>query len=159
MPRMLLRCRLLPVLLLALVAGLVPAGSADAAHRASRRTRIHHVVAIAKAQRGDPYRYGAEGPKRFDCSGLVYYATHRAGFRHVPRTSSAQSRFMRRIKKTHMHRGDFMFFTSGGGVYHVGIFVGRRHGRARVLHAPHSGTRVRIDRVWTSKWFAGTLRR
>jgi cell wall-associated NlpC family hydrolase len=156
---MLLRCRLLPVLLLVLVGCLLPAGSADAAtQRAARMARLHHVLSIAKAQRGDPYRYGAAGPNRFDCSGLVYFATHRAGFRNVPRTSSAQSRFMHRINKTHLHPGDFMFFTGSGGVYHVGIFVGRSGGRALVLHAPHSGTRVRIDRVWTSKWFAGTLR-
>jgi len=162
---MLLRCRLLPasitrVVLLAVAAlavvGLVPPAPAHAA--AARSTRIHHALEIAKAQRGDPYRYGAAGPNRFDCSGLVYFATHHAGFTNVPRTSSAQSRFMHRIRKTRLHPGDFMFFTGSGGVYHVGIFVGRRGGRALVLHAPHTGTRVRVDRVWTSKWFAGTLR-
>jgi hypothetical protein len=51
-----------------------------------------------------------------------------------------------------------MFFTSGGHVYHVGIFMGRLHGRAVVLHAPRSGERVHRERVWTNRWFAGTLR-
>jgi cell wall-associated NlpC family hydrolase len=162
---MLLRCRLLPdsvtrlvVLAVAafVVAALAPPAPAHAA--VTRSGRIHHALEIAKQQRGDPYRYGAEGPNRFDCSGLVYFATHRAGFTRVPRTSSAQSRFMHRIGKTRMQPGDFMFFTGSGGVYHVGIFVGRSGGRAMVLHAPHPGSRVHIQRVWTSKWFAGTLR-
>src|SRR3954447_18759906 len=152
MPRMLLRCRLLPVLVFVIVGCLLPTASADAAtHRAKRTARIHHVLAIAKAQRGDPYRYGAAGPNRFDCSGLVYFATHRAGFTKVPRTASAQSHFMRRIPKSRLRPGDFMFFTRGGGVYHVGMFVGRSRGHALVLHAPHSGTRVHIQRVWTSR--------
>jgi cell wall-associated NlpC family hydrolase len=162
---MLLRCRLLPVsfahvVVLAVAAFVVAALALPApAHAAvTRTTRIHHALEIAKQQRGDPYRYGAAGPKRFDCSGLVYFSTHRAGFTNVPRTSSAQSRFMHRISKARMRPGDFMFFTGSGGVYHVGIFVGRSAGRAMVLHAPHPGTRVHVQRVWTSKWFAGTLR-
>ena len=162
---MLLRCRLLPVsvmraVLLAVIAfavvGLAPPAPASAV--VARSTRIHHALEIAKQQRGDPYRYGAAGPNRFDCSGLVYFATHRAGFTRVPRTASAQSHFMRRIPKSRLRPGDFMFFTGGGGVYHVGMFVGRSRGHALVLHAPHSGTRVHIQQVCTSRWFAGTLR-
>ena len=57
-----------------------------------------------------------------------------------------------------MRRGDLIFFTGGGGVYHVGVFAGWFHGRRMVLHAPYSGTRVRTDPVWTNSWFAGTLR-
>ena len=50
---------------------------------------------IAAAQKGDPYSYGAAGPARFDCSGLVYYSFRRAGFSRIPRTSSAQAGFAR----------------------------------------------------------------
>ena len=50
-----------------------------------------------------------------------------------------------------MRRGDLMFFTSGGHVYHVGIFLGRaRDGRPLLLHAPRSGERVHRERVWTN---------
>ncbi len=126
---------------------------------ATTRTRIRSALNIARAQKGDPYRYGAAGPNAFDCSGLVYYSTHRAGFGHVPRTSSAQARFMRKIKRSSMRPGDFVFFFDGGGVYHVGIFTGWDNGRRQIVHAPYSGTRVRRDRIWTDRWFAGTLRR
>ena len=37
------------------------------------------IIKIAKAQVGDPYRYGAMGPYAFDCSGLVLYSFKAAG--------------------------------------------------------------------------------
>jgi cell wall-associated NlpC family hydrolase len=126
---------------------------------ATTATRIRSALSIARNQKGDPYRYGAAGPNAFDCSGLVYYSTHRAGFGHVPRTSSAQSRFMRHIRRSAMRPGDFVFFYDGGGVYHVGIFTGWDNGRRQIVHAPYSGTRVRRDPIWTDRWFPGTLRR
>jgi cell wall-associated NlpC family hydrolase len=127
-------------------------------HRRHTLSRVNRAVRIAAAQKGDPYGYGAAGPNRFDCSGLTFYSYHRAGFRGLPRTSSAQARFARHISRPAMRRGDLMFFTGGGGVYHVGVFAGWSHGRRLVLHAPYSGTRVRTERVWTNSWFPGTLR-
>lgn len=126
---------------------------------ATTTSKIRSALSIARAQKGDPYRYGAAGPNAFDCSGLVYYATHRAGFGHVPRTSSAQARFMRKIKRSSMRPGDFVFFYDGGGVYHVGVFTGWDNGRRQIVHAPYSGTRVRREGIWTDRWFPGTLRR
>lgn len=121
-------------------------------------TKVQRALRTAIAQKGDPYAYGAAGPNRFDCSGLTYFSFRRAGFSRIPRTSSAQAHFARRISRDNMQRGDLMFFTDGGGVYHVGVYAGWSHGRRLVLHAPYSGTRVRTDRVWTNSWFPGTLR-
>ena len=121
-------------------------------------TGVRSALRVARNQTGDPYRYGAAGPNAFDCSGLVYYSTHRAGFRGVPRTSSAQARFMRKIKRSAMRPGDFVFFTNGGGVYHVGIFSGWRNGRRVIVHSPYSGSRVHTAAIWTNSWFPGTLR-
>jgi cell wall-associated NlpC family hydrolase len=153
--------RLLLVVLLTLSLGSLvqPANAATRTAREIRLSKVHAALRVAMAQRGDRYLYGAAGPDRFDCSGLVYFATHRAGFRRVPRTSSQQSRFMHRIPRSAMRAGDFVFFTSGSGVYHVGIYVGRSNGRRMILHAPRTGERVHIDPVWTNGWFAGTLRR
>jgi cell wall-associated NlpC family hydrolase len=128
------------------------------AQRKARQKRVNRMLSIVRAQRGDPYQYGAAGPNRFDCSGLVYFSTHKAGFRNVPRTSSQQGHFMRRISRKAMRPGDFVFFTGGSGVYHVGVFNGRSTGGMTVIHAPGSGQRVTTARIWTSSWFAGTLR-
>jgi cell wall-associated NlpC family hydrolase len=135
-----------------------PAVDAKVRTVATVSTRVRSALSIARNQKGDPYRYGASGPNAFDCSGLVYYSTHRAGFGHVPRTSSAQSRFMRHISRSAMRPGDFVFFTDGGGVYHVGVFSGWSHGRRLIVHAPYSGARVRTEAIWTNRWFPGTLR-
>jgi cell wall-associated NlpC family hydrolase len=167
-----LRARLLRTLLplAALVALLVGplavlgAASADAAtvsagKRAARLVKVDHALKVAKRQKGDRYRYGAAGPNAFDCSGLVYFATHRAGFHRVPRTSSQQASYMNRIKRKNMRPGDFVFFTGSSGVYHVGFYAGRRHGHRVIVHAPSTGSRVRTEALWTDSWFPGTLRR
>jgi cell wall-associated NlpC family hydrolase len=158
-----LRASVRPVLALltALSLGLTLAvtGSALSAPRADAATRVHHAISVARNHIGDPYHYGSDGPRRFDCSGLTYFAFHKhAGFSNFPRTSSAQARFAKHIKKSNLHKGDLMFFTNSGGVYHVGIFVGFQNGHRMVLHAPYPGKRVHVERVWTRHWFAGTLR-
>ena len=138
--------------------GSAPGQGAPSAKKLSDAERARKAMRIAENQLGDPYKYGAEGPDKFDCSGLVYFATHRAGFTDVPRTSSEQGDFMRRIKRSKMRRGDFVFLTSKGDVYHVGVFVGRKDGDRMIVHAPGSGEQVKRDPLWTDKWFAGTLR-
>lgn len=147
---------LLPVFLVAiLVASLFSlAPSADAA---ARGKRISKGVEIAANQVGDPYKYGAKGPNRFDCSGLVYYSYRKAGI-SVPRTSDAQARKAHRIKRKNMKRGDLMFFHNGGNVYHVAVFAGWHKGKRRMIHAPSSGKRVHRANPWTNSWFPGTLR-
>jgi cell wall-associated NlpC family hydrolase len=133
------------------------APSADAATLRARK--IGNALQVARNQKGDPYRYGANGPHRFDCSGLTQFSYGRANL-YLPRTSDAQARYARRIKKRNMRRGDLMFFHSGGNVYHVGIFSGwNGRGRRLVLHSPSTGSRVHTSKVWTRSWFAGTLRR
>ena len=108
-------------------------------------------------QVGDPYRYGADGPSAFDCSGLTMFSYRRAGL-YLPRSSDGQARYVRHVLRKNMRRGDLMFFTSGGHVYHVGIFVGVPHGRALAAARAASGERVHRERVWTNAWFPGTLR-
>jgi cell wall-associated NlpC family hydrolase len=140
-----------------LAVSLLSAPAADAATK--RQRKIHSALQVAHNQKGDPYRYGANGPASFDCSGLVYFAFRRAGFR-MPRTSGQQANRVRRIRKRNMRRGDLMFFHNGGRVYHVGIFTGwDGHRRRRVLHSPRPGSRVHVQKVWTRQWYAGTLRR
>ncbi|MBA2956110.1 NlpC/P60 family protein [Nocardioides sp. MAH-18] len=133
--------------------------------RKPRRDRTRHRVdpvakamSIAAAQKGDPYGYGATGPNRFDCSGLVLYSFRKAGFRGIPRTSSAQAGWARHVPRARLRRGDLVFFTSGGHVYHVGVFAGRKNGHPQVLHSPYPGARVRTERIWTGSWFGGTVR-
>lgn len=150
-------CTLFPVTIVAaLVLTMVQAPSADAL--TERQRKVRHAVAIAENQIGDPYRYGAEGPNAFDCSGLTQFSYDRAGL-YLPRTSDAQYRYTRHISKSNARRGDLVFFYNSGGVYHVGIFLGRNDGSAYILHSPRTGSNVHRERIWTSQWKVGTLRR
>ena len=139
-----------------------PSAGADESGPQTRQDRIEQGLDIVRDQKGDAYAYGADGPDRFDCSGLVDYAFRKAGFDHVPRTSSAQARHMNRIDRRDMLPGDFVFFYDGAAtaenVYHVGIFAGWDDGHRMVIHSPSSGQRVGTDAVWDGDWFAGTLR-
>jgi cell wall-associated NlpC family hydrolase len=132
--------------------------SAPAEAITKRQRKIYNALDIARSQQGDPYRYGGNGPGSFDCSGLTQYSYGRAGL-YLPRTSDAQARFARRIKRSKMRKGDLMFFHSGGNVYHVGIFAGwNGHRKRKVLHSPRPGRRVNTTTVWTRRWFPGTVR-
>ena len=46
-----------------------------------------------------------------------------------------------------MKAGDLLFFS---GLGHVGIYIGR----GRMVHAPHSGTRVQVVRLASSSYGA-----
>jgi len=151
------RCALAFLCALSVALVLATAAPADASQRERRERKIDHALKVARNQIGDPYRYGAEGPGAFDCSGLTMYSFGRAGIR-LPRTSDGQARAVRRIPRHRMHQGDFMYFARGGDVYHMGIFVGWNDGRRVILHASRSGRPVQRDQVWTGNWFAGTVR-
>lgn len=134
--------------------------SRAAARQHARVVRSHkalHAARVALQQLGDPYRYGADGPRSFDCSGLMKYSYRKAGIR-LPRTASAQSHRAHRIKKKNLRRGDLMFFNDGGGVYHAAMFLKWKKGHAVMVEAPGRGGHVRRARPWTTHWFAGTLR-
>lgn len=137
------------------VASWATAPAADAATQ--REKKISRATAIARNQVGDPYSYGADGPNAFDCSGLTTYAYRKVGIQ-LPRSSDGQYRHVRGIRKENIKKGDLMFLHGSGGVYHVGIFVGWNDGRRVILHSPNSGERVHAQRMWTTKWWAGTLR-
>lgn len=115
--------------------------------------RADHAADWARTRKGSPYRYGAMGPHRFDCSGLTRWAYKRVG-KSLPHSSSAQANRVHRISRSHARRGDLVFFSSHGGVYHVGIYAGHN----RIWHAPYSGTRVRRERIWTHSVFFGRVR-
>lgn len=147
---------LLPALVLGLLLSVVVA--APEAEALTRTQKIGNGLTIAKRQIGDPYGYGAAGPDRFDCSGLLYFSYRKAGFSNFPRTSDAQARFVRRVSRSNLRPGDFVFFHSSGDVYHAAIFAGRKDGHIVILHSPRSGERVKLSRPWSDSWFGGTLR-
>lgn len=120
---------------------------------ASQRKKAKKALRFARKQIGKPYRWGADGPGGYDCSGLAMASWRKAGVK-IPRVTYAQYRKVdRKVKYGNLEPGDLIFFH---GRSHVGLYVGHR----RFLHAPHSGARVRIDKISKrrKKQFAGAVR-
>src|SRR3546814_12114066 len=98
------------------------AGTAEAASLSSR------ALKVAAAQKNDRYQWGAEGPSRFDCSGLVWYSYKRSG-KTLPRTAQAQYNKSRKVYPRSRRVGDLVFTgRSSRGNHHVASYAGTRSG-------------------------------
>jgi cell wall-associated NlpC family hydrolase len=104
--------------------------------------RAGKVLRYACDQLGEPYVWAAAGPGSFDCSGLTMRAWQAAGV-SLPHNADAQSHFGTRVAPTEaaLRPGDLVFFHRP--ISHVGIYLG--HGL--FLHAPHTGTVVKIAQL------------
>jgi cell wall-associated NlpC family hydrolase len=95
------------------------------------------AIKFAFKQIGDKYVFGADGMIYWDCSGLTMRAYQTAGV-SLPHSSAAQSRMGKSIPFSQKKPGDLMFF--GRPVSHVGIYLGG----GKMVHAPRSGSRVKV---------------
>jgi peptidoglycan DL-endopeptidase CwlO len=89
---------------------------------------------------GKPYRYGAEGPSSFDCSGLTSWAFQKVGIT-LPRSSSQQARVGTAVSRDQLQPGDLLFFYQP--VSHVGIYVGDN----MMINAPQTGDVVKYSDI------------
>jgi len=93
------------------------------------------AVRAALSRLGRPYVWGATGPDRFDCSGLVQWSYAQAGI-HLERTTYQQINDGIPVPRSQVQPGDLVFPHAG----HVQLAVGRN----LVVEAPYSGASVRI---------------
>jgi cell wall-associated NlpC family hydrolase len=106
------------------------------------------AAVLAKAQLGKPYQWGAAGPDRFDCSGLVQYVYSNLGVA-LPRVSGQQAGAGVPVDHKDLRPGDLVFFKlNGSRIDHVGIYVGG----GRFIHAPRRHNPVRSDSLNDSWW-------
>jgi cell wall-associated NlpC family hydrolase len=138
------------------IVGYVP--SVQLTNRALSQTRAgRHSVATAMstARRylGVSYLWAGMSGYGIDCSGLTYLAYRAAGVT-LPRDAADQALVGQPVARKHLQPGDLVFFGRGArtNIHHVGIYVGR----GLVLHAPHTGARVRISPLaaWSDYWGA-----
>jgi cell wall-associated NlpC family hydrolase len=143
------------------------------------------AIARAVAQVGVPYAWGggnAAGPTLgisdgggaadragdsrkigFDCSGLMVYAYAGIGITVPHQTQAIWASFQPAIRdRNQVQPGDMIMLSSNGqpgGIDHVGLYLGN----GQVVHAPESGSAVRIvPNIWASPYwtshFIGALR-
>lgn len=139
----------------ALAAVLVaPATQAQAAPSLAQR-----ALSVAAAQKGDPYQWGAEGPGKFDCSGLTYYSYRQSG-KTLPRVAQSQYNKSHHVAPSDRRVGDLVFIgRSSGSIYHVGIYAGYWSGKGWMWNAntgSYRGRKVVLAPI--SEYTAGTPR-
>lgn len=139
---------------------LLSALNACASSQARRGGPVDGASVVRQAQKeiGVPYHFGGNSPDiGFDCSGLVHYCFAKLGLK-VPRNTEALFHSGRVVPKGHLQLGDLVFFDIlGSGPSHVGIYIGQD----RMIHAPSTGSRVRIENIAIPYWlrrFVGARR-
>lgn len=95
------------------------------------------ALKYALKQIGDRYVFGAAGMITWDCSGLTMRAYEAAGV-SLPHSSAVQSRMGQQVSLRALKPGDLLFY--GRPVSHVGIYLGG----GKMVHAPRSGSRVKV---------------
>jgi cell wall-associated NlpC family hydrolase len=95
------------------------------------------ALKYALKQIGDRYVFGAAGLTTWDCSGLTMRAFQAAGV-SLPHSSAAQFHYGKLISRSNLKPGDLVFF--GSPISHVGIYLGGN----KMVHAPRSGSRVKV---------------
>lgn len=109
-----------------------------AAHhrRALGDGRAERAVHAALSRLGCPYVWGAAGPDRFDCSGLVKWSYAQAGI-PLHRTTYDQINDGVPVARADIRPGDLVFPHTG----HVQLAIGDN----LVIEAPYAGAPVRIS--------------
>lgn len=126
----------------------------------SRRDVGAEVAATALTRVGCRYVSGCHGPKKFDCSGLVYWVYKQYGYNLKPGARNQWSMLGDRIKKADLRPGDLLFYSKNGrasGIFHVGIYIGD----GQFVHAANSRKGVIVtdlDDAWYSSRYLGAKR-
>ena len=103
------------------------------------------VVAVALAQVGKPYAWGAAGPDAFDCSGLAVYAYKAIGVA-MPRVTFDQVKLGVGVSPDSIRPGDLIFGPGGDPIEdygHEAIAVGND----QMVVATHTGANIEIEPI------------
>lgn len=107
------------------------------------------ALAFAMKQKGKPYKWGGDGPKAYDCSGLVMTSYVHAGLT-LPRVAADQYGAGPAKPLNQAEPGDLLFYASDltdpSTIYHVVIYAGD----GTILDAPYTGAFVGTRQLWTS---------
>ena len=125
--------------------GIFQFGSEDVSPKAA-----HQVVSTAYTQLGKRYAYGGASPKAgFDCSGLIFWAYRKHGFK-VPRITTDQARYGKKVAKNQIREGDILVFKipESPRNLHTALYAGKQ----QFIHSPGKGKRVKVDSVQKEYW-------
>jgi cell wall-associated NlpC family hydrolase len=97
------------------------------------------------------YQFGGDNPEAgLDCSGMVSYIYRNAVGVKLPHNAASIASISRPIPADDLRVGDLVFFNTLNRPFsHMGIYIGD----GKFVHAPHSNSVIRIDRL-DNRYFA-----
>jgi cell wall-associated NlpC family hydrolase len=100
----------------------------------THRTEAQRIVAFARSHLGARFALGSEGPRRFDCSGLIYRVYKQAGLlsriggqRRLAAGYYYYFKHRGKASRSNGQVGDLVIWTKHGHITHSGIYIG--HGQ------------------------------
>ena len=118
------------------------AAAAAAAEAAQKSSKRQQVVDYALSFVGGRYVWGGTDPHTgADCSGFTGYILRNAGGVSISRSSAEQAGEGRTVSAENMQPGDLLFYSKGGGVNHVAMYIGN----GQVVHASSSKTGIIVS--------------
>lgn len=109
-----------------------------------------NLVINAMGFLGVPYSYGGNSAETgVDCSGLVRTVFEKSVGKILPRRAVDQAAVTETIDRSELKPGDLVFFNTMKRAFsHVGIYVGD----GKFIHAPRSGSSVRVEDMRVAYW-------
>jgi cell wall-associated NlpC family hydrolase len=94
-------------------------------------SQAQRLIRIARTHIGARFQMGAEGMRRFDCSGLVYRVYQQAGLiRKIGGKRMLAAQYYHWFKsrglasKSNPKPGDLVWWTKHGRIKHMGLYIG-----------------------------------
>ena len=85
--------------------------------------KVSEAVALLKSKIGCPYVWGANGPDKFDCSGLRYWWSNATGNKRSDTTAAGFYDSSNPVPAGQYKVGDMAFLYSSGYVSHMSILI------------------------------------
>ncbi|MEV0899540.1 C40 family peptidase [Actinoplanes sp. NPDC049802] len=111
------------------------------------------VVTEAARHKGKMYKFGAAGPKRFDCSGFTLYVYKKAAGKKLPHKAHSQQRYGKSVAKSNKRPGDLIIIRKGTRGVHAGIYAGG----GKMWSAPRTGKSVSKQKIWSRNYVVRRL--
>jgi cell wall-associated NlpC family hydrolase len=111
------------------------------------------VVTEAAKHKGKRYKFGAVGPKRFDCSGFTLYVYKKTTGKKLPHKAHLQQRYGKAVSKAKAKPGDLIVIRSGARGTHAGIYAGG----GKMWSAPRTGKTVSKQKIWSKNYVVRRL--
>ncbi|MEG0180258.1 MAG: C40 family peptidase [Terrisporobacter sp.] len=114
-------------------------------------SRTTKIVNYANKQLGKKYVYATAGPSTFDCSGFTYYIMKKTTGKKIPRSSTAQGKYGKKISRKSLKKGDLVFFatTGKGRISHAGIYLGKN----KFIHASSTKGKVVVSSMASGHYY------